>query len=143
VNDLGELFARRVYADEETLARLSIQNPIHLDEYGAPEPDIVLFDPTMPKDRHPRPDDIFLVVEVAESSVEYDRDVKAGHYAAAGIPEYWLVDLPNGVVDVFRQPEADGYAARARYRAGEELAIRTLPDVAPVPVDAVLNEPDP
>lgn len=139
VNDLEELFARRIYTTEEAIARLSIQNPIQLDEYGAPEPDVVLFDPTMPKDRHPRPDDIYLVVEVAESSVEYDRDVKAEHYAAAGIPAYWLVDLPNEVVDVFRQPEDDGYAERSRHRAGDALAISTLPAVEAIPVGEVVG----
>lgn len=138
VNDLGELFARRVYAGEEPPARVSIQNPIEIDEYDVPQPDVVLFDPEMPKDRHPRPDDIYLVVEVADTSVDYDRDVKAGHYAAAGIPEYWLIDLPNEAVDVFRQPEEDGYAERVRHRSGDSLTVSALPEMEAVPVEDVL-----
>lgn len=141
VNNLEELFARRVYSDGPPVARLSIQNPIQLGEYGAPQPDIVLYDPEMPTNRHPRPEDIYLVVEVADSTVEYDRQVKADHYAAAGIPEYWLVDLPGEAVDVFRQPEADGYAERVRHRRDEELSVAVLPDVTPIPVEEVLGKP--
>lgn len=138
VNDLEELFARRLYAQETSPARIGIQNPIQLDEYGAPQPDVVLYDPDMPRDRHPRPEDIFLVVEVADSSVQYDRNVKAEHYAAAGIVEYWLVDLPNEAVDVFRRPEEDGYADRSRFRRGESLTVSKVPEMGEVPVDGIL-----
>ena len=139
VDDLEELFARRLYRPDTTIARVRVQSPIQLDEYSAPEPDVVLYDPEMPKNRHPRPGDIFLVVEVAESSVDYDRDVKAVHYAAAGIPEYWLVDLSSDVIDVFRQPEADGYAERRRHRAGDDLTISELPGVEAIPVGDVFE----
>jgi Uma2 family endonuclease len=91
----------------------------------------------MPKDRHPRPTDIYLVVEVADSTVDYDREVKADRYAAAGIPEYWLVDLPGEAVEVFRQPEDDGYAERIRHRAGDSLAISKLPDVKAIPLEEI------
>jgi Uma2 family endonuclease len=76
---------------------------------------------------------------VAESSVDYDREVKAAHYAAAGIPEYWLVDLSSDVIDVFRQPEEDGYAERHRHRAGDELTISELPGVEAIPVGDVFE----
>jgi Uma2 family endonuclease len=137
VNDLEKLLARRIYSEEPPVAQLSIQNPIQLGEYGAPQPDVVLFDPDMPKDRHPRPTDIYLVVEVADSTVDYDREVKADRYAAAGIPEYWLVDLPGEAVEVFRQPEDDGYAERIRHRAGDSLAIAKLPDVDAIPLEEI------
>ncbi len=103
-----------------------------------PKPDIVLYDPEMPKDRHPRPEDIYLVIEVADTTVDYDRQVKADHYAAAGIPEYWLVDLSGEAVDVFRQPEADGYAERVRYRLGDELTVAALPNIGGIPVEDIL-----
>lgn len=139
VNALERLFARRLYVDDPAPAHISVQNPIQLDEHSAPEPDLVLYDPEMPRDRHPRPEDIFLVVEVAESSVDYDRTVKAEHYAAAGIPEYWLVDLSTELIDVFRQPEDDGYAERHRHRSGDALSVSTLPDVEAVPIEDVLE----
>jgi len=139
VDNLTELLTRRLYIEDPPPARVRVQSPIQLDEHSAPEPDVVLYDPAMPKDRHPRPDDIFLVVEVAESSVEYDRDVKAAHYAAAGIPEYWLVDLSSDVIDVFRQPEVDGYAERHRHRSDDALTISTLPDIEAVPVGEIVS----
>ena len=138
VNHLEELFARRAYAEDSPVARLSIQNPIQLDEYGAPQPDIVLYDPEMPTDRHPRPEDIYLVVEVADTTVDYDRQVKADRYAAAGIPEYWLVDLPGEAVDVFRQPESDGFAERSRFRQGDTITVSALPGIEAVPVKSML-----
>jgi Uma2 family endonuclease len=141
VDDFLELFTRRLYADDPPSARVRVQSPIQLDDYSAPEPNIVLYDPEMPKDRHPRPEDICLVVEVADTSVEYDRKVKADHYAGAGIPEYWLVDLPGEAVDVFRQPEDDGYAERVRHRRGEELSVAALPDVTPISVEEIVGEP--
>jgi Uma2 family endonuclease len=139
VDDFEELFARRLYKPENTLARVRVQNPIHLDDYSAPEPDVVLYDPDMPRNRHPRPEDIFLVVEVADSTVDYDRNVKAEHYAAAGIVEYWLVDLPNEVVDVHRQPEDDGYAERVRHRPGDNLSVAALSEMEAVPVADVFR----
>ena len=141
VDDFLELFTRRLHVDDPPSARVRVESPIQLNDYSAPEPDVVLYDPEMPKDRHPRPDDIYLVVEVADSTVEYDRKVKADHYAAAGIPEYWLVDLPGEAVDVFRQPEDDGYAERVRHRRDEELSVAALPDVTPISVEEVVGEP--
>lgn len=81
-----------------------------------------------------------LAVEVAESSGDYDRTVKAAHYAAADIPEYWLVDLSAELIDVFRQPEDDGYAERHRHRSGDTLSVSALPDVEAIPVEDVLGE---
>jgi Uma2 family endonuclease len=133
VDDFEGLFARRLYKPKDTLARVRVQNPIQLDDS-----DVVLYNPDMPRDRHLRPEDIYLVVEVADSSVDYDPNVKAQHYAAAGVGEYWLVDLANEFVDVFRRPEDDGYADRSWHRAGDRLSISALPDVEPVPVDSIL-----
>ncbi|PSQ97648.1 MAG: Uma2 family endonuclease [Bacteroidetes bacterium SW_9_63_38] len=139
VNALERLLARRLYDKDPAPAHISVQNPIQLSEHSAPEPDLVLYDPEMPRDRHPHPEDIFLVVEVAESSIDYDRTVKAAHYAAAGLPECWLVDLSHERVDVFRQPEDDGYAERHRHRAGDELPISMLPDIKALPVDEIVE----
>ena len=140
VDDFLELFTRRLYAGDPPSARVRVRSPIQLDAYGAPQPDVVLYDPEMPKDWHPRPEDIYLVVEVADTSVEYDRKVKADHYAGAGIPEYWGVDLSGEAVDVYRQPEDDGYAERVRHRRGDELSMSTLRDVTPIPVAEIVGE---
>jgi Uma2 family endonuclease len=140
VNDLADLFSRPLYAVDPPPAQTSVQNPIHLGAYGEPEPDLVLYDPDVPRDRHIQPNDVYLVVEVADTSVAYDRDVKAGHYGKAGIPEYWVVDLENEVIEVFRRPEADGYAERIRHRRGDTLTVTTWPDLSSLSVDDVLGE---
>lgn len=139
VNDLADLFNRRLYSFDRPPARVSVQNPIQLGEYGEPQPDLVLYDPDVPRDRHIQPGDAVLVVEVAESSVEYDRDVKAERYGRAGIPEYWVVDLDRGTVVVFRRPEGEGYAERIRHSRGDDLTVMTLPDLKPLPVADVLG----
>jgi Uma2 family endonuclease len=93
----------------------------------------------MPTDRHPRPEDIYLVVEVADTTVDYDRQVKADRYAAAGIPEYWLVDLPGEAVDVFRRPESDGFAERSRHRRGDAISVLALPEVEALPIESIFS----
>jgi Uma2 family endonuclease len=139
VDALVELLARRLYAADTPLARVRARSPIQLDDYSAPEPDVVLYDPGVPTDRHPRPGDVSLVVEVGDTTVEFDREVKAQLYATAGVPEYWLVDLPNEAIDVFRQPEDDGYAERTRHRSGAVLSVSALPGMEPVPVEDILR----
>src|SRR5437867_6682360 len=76
---------------------LGVQDPISLGPRSEPQPDIAVLKPRSDayRDAHPRPGDILLVIEVAETSVESDRDVKLALYAGAGVPEAWLVDLAN------------------------------------------------
>jgi Uma2 family endonuclease len=102
-------------------AILSVQDPVHLDDFNEPEPDIALL---RRRDdyyaaAHPTAADVLLIVEVAESSLRYDRDKKLPLYARAGIPETWLVDLTGRALWVYRQPGADGYAEA---RQAEDLA---------------------
>lgn len=139
VNDLADLFNQQLYAFDDPPARVSVQNPIQLGEYGEPQPDLVLYDPDVPRDRHIRPSDVILVVEVAESSVEYDRDVKSDQYGRAGIPEYWVVNLERDAVIVFRRPEEGGYAERIRHSRSADLAVKTVPDLNPLPVADILG----
>lgn len=139
VNDLADLFNQQLYAFDDPPVQVSVQNPIQLGEYGEPQPDLVLYDPPVPRDRHIQPSDVVLVVEVAESSVEYDRDVKSDRYGRAGIPEYWVVDLEREALIVFRRPEEGGYAERIRHSRGDDLAVRALPDLEPLPVADVLG----
>jgi Uma2 family endonuclease len=103
------------------------QTPIVLDDWSEPEPDIAVCqpDPDRYKNAHPRPDQVLLVIEVAESSLTYDRTRKAPAYAASAIPEYWIVNLIDRQVEVFTDPEP----TRQRYRqqrfafAGDVLAL--------------------
>ena len=88
-----------------------VQNPIRLGEHSEPQPDISLL---KPKDdfyasAHPGPEDVLLLVEVSETSAEYDREVKLPLYARFGIPEVWLVDLEGKAIEVYRDPSSEGY----------------------------------
>jgi Uma2 family endonuclease len=86
----------------------------------------------------PEASDIFLLVEVMDTSVEYNRRRKAPLYARAGVRELWLADIPAGVVDVLREPSADGYRDARTHRRDETLTLLAFPDVA-LRVDDVLG----
>jgi Uma2 family endonuclease len=79
--------------------------------------------------RTPEPEDILLAVEIAGSSLLYDRDTKIPLYAEAGIPESWLVDLNSGTLFVYRRPSPEGYQDVHAYRRGESVAPEAFPDV--------------
>ena len=93
-------------------AYVSVQNPLRLDRYTEPQPDLVVArgGEDHYADRHLEAGDVLLVVEVADSSLRYDRIEKMPRYAGAGIPEAWLVDVAGGAVTVSTDPGPDGYA---------------------------------
>lgn len=91
---------------------------------------------------HPGPDDVLLLVEVAETSPAFDREVKVPRYADAGIPEVWLVDLAGERVEVYRQPAQGGYGHVDERGRGHQLTPQALPDVM-LEVTDVLGEADP
>ena len=107
-----------------------VQNPIRLDAFSEPQPDLVLLRP--PEDvyraAHPGPADILLVIEIADSSLRYDRDVKASLYARHGIVEYWLVDLAASTVTGHSSPEGRAYRTAVVHARGEAMAPIALPD---------------
>ena len=127
VNRLTRLFSDQI----DDRAILSVQNPMRLNAHSEPEPDLALL---VPRDDfyaqgHPEPDDVLLVVEVAETSAEFDRQVKLPLYAEAGIPEVWLIDLAESRVETYRDPSASGYAQIQQRASGESLSPKSLPDV--------------
>ncbi|MBR8827237.1 MAG: Uma2 family endonuclease [Gomphosphaeria aponina SAG 52.96 = DSM 107014] len=109
----------------------SIQNPIQLDDTSEPQPDVVLLKNPIDtyRKRLPQPADIFLIIEVADTSVKYDREVKIPLYAEANIPEVWLVDVNNNCVEMYRQPTANGYQNMQKFTGEESLSILAFPDV--------------
>ena len=98
--------------------------------YSEPEPDLVLLRPRVDfyASAHPGPADILLIVEVAESSIEYDRDVKARVYARSGVHEYWLADLNENVLLQHSSPRDGTYRNVQRYMRGQSLAPQLLPE---------------
>ncbi len=113
-------------------AIVSVQNPIRLDEYTEPQPDLALLRPRPDfyARAHPTARDILLVIEVVDTSARYDRQVKLPLYARFGLPEAWLLHLPRGWLEVHREPAATGYQQVQRYGRGERVAPLVFPDVA-------------
>jgi Uma2 family endonuclease len=124
-----------------TSAIVRIQGSIRLNGFTQPEPDVVLLRPRDDFYRagHPQPADILLVLEIAEASLRYDRDVKAALYARAGIVEYWLADQVNGVVICHTEPRHGVYREVTTYERGQSLSPRGLSDCT-VAVDDLLMD---
>jgi Uma2 family endonuclease len=121
-------------------ATVRIQSPLNLGD-SEPEPDIAVVPGKAGDYLHAHPTTALLVVEVAQTSLEYDREVKAPLYARAGIPEYWIVNLDGQCIEVYRDPapigEGFGYRSRRIYLKGESLAPLQKPEGA-VKVDELL-----
>jgi Uma2 family endonuclease len=92
---------------------ISTQDPIQLNDFSEPEPDLAIVRGTLLDyaDRHPEPKDLALVVEVADSTLKYDCDVKDKLYAQSGIEDYWVLDVKNRNLHVFRNPTSTGYTS--------------------------------
>jgi Uma2 family endonuclease len=91
----------------------------------------------------PAPAGVLLLVEIADSSLEYDRDTKALLYAEDGIVEYWLVNLIDDVVLVYRDPSPTGYRSVQTFRRGDEIRPLAFPDVASPSAASSASRPDP
>ena len=128
IDNLTRLLATRL-GDR---AIVSIQMPIVLAEDTEPEPDVQILRrrPVPYKQREVRAEDAFLLIEVAESSLAYDRSTKLRLYAAAGIPEYWVVDCAAESIEVHRTPHADGYREVVRVvEPTATVGLQAFPDV--------------
>lgn len=111
---------------------VSTQNPVGLDSFSEPEPDLILLKPA-PDDyvsHHPTPDDVFLLIEVADSSLDFDRGKKLQIYARAAIPEFWIVNLQDSTIEVYRDPHFTGYARKRVLVSGEQVCPAAFPGVA-------------
>ncbi len=127
VTRLQELFISRL------LGRVQVwsQNPILLDNGSEPQPDLAILKrrEDFYADGLPTPDDILLIIEVADSSIDYDRDVKVPLYASAAIPEMWLFDVNQKIIEGYSQPSPSGYKQIHRYDADDRLSMLAFPDV--------------
>jgi Uma2 family endonuclease len=119
---------------------IGVQNPVRLGGRTEPEPDITLLRPRPDYYRraHPVPEEVLLLIEVADTSQDYDRDTKAPLYARYGIAEYWIIDLEEDRIEVYRSPSPDGYLEVAMVERGESLHMQAFPDVA-LTVDEILG----
>jgi len=126
VRRLVHLFALHI----AQVAMIDVQNPVVLGRHDAPQPDLALLRRRADGyPNHPRRSDTLLVIEVADSSVAYDRDIKIPLYARSGIPEAWLVNLPADHIEVYRQPASEEYSYSRTVRRGEVLSPLHFPNV--------------
>ena len=121
---------------------VQVQNPVHLEDGSEPQPDLMLI-----RHRaggygaaHPTPADVLLAIEVADSSLEYDRQVKAHLYGLNNIVETWIKNLPEDCIERFTEPGPEGYAQHTIHRRGETLTPVSLPDLE-LAVDDLLPPP--
>jgi len=108
-----------------------VQGPTRIPKLeSAPEPDLLWLVNRNYSTSHPEPEDVLLLIEVAESSLTYDTGEKARLYSEAGIADYWVVNLVEDGVEVFRDPRPAGYRSRRTYRGEEEIRPLPFPEVA-------------
>lgn len=150
----GELIQKMTIGDRHALAvdllnrffiknvsdniRVGVQNPLRISDFNEPEPDIVLSDLTKyDGKRHPRPEEVILVVEVSDATLKYDRDVKLPLYAEAGIYEVWIVNLKKNIIEVHQDPINDIYQTIKIFKSGEVISSTVLTDLS-FEVDKIL-----
>lgn len=146
ISPIGPRHAGTVARLQRTLERrvgeraiVWVQNPIRLSATSEPQPDACLLRPRRDyfTRRHPRPEDVLLVIEVADASLRYDREVKLPAYARAGIPEVWLLDLAGERLGLFRDPIQGGYRSTREYARGDDVVCDALPGLW-IPLDEIL-----
>lgn len=129
------LLNRKLRSVEDN-AFVRIRAPIILDDETEPQPDIavVKFKANAYSKSHPNPEDVFLIIEVAESSLQEDREIKLPRYANSRIPEVWIVNLVENTVEVYREPLTfangiSGYRKRVDFGFGESISSKVFPNL--------------
>ena len=120
VNRCNTLFTREL----GSAAIVSVQNPILIDDYSSPQPDVTLLRPAEDAftGRLPGPADVLLLIEVADTSIHHDRGKKLPQYARAGIAEVWIVDLQAEIIRAYSRPENGAYQVYREARRGDLLS---------------------
>ena len=134
VREINHLLGRQL-GDE---LRVDVQSPVRLDEQEEPQPDLTVIRTRDYGRSLPTPGDVLLLIEVADTSLAYDREVKLPLYARSGIAEVWLVDLNGGIIERHTEPSENGYRLVRRAGRGETLESAALPALT-LPVDAALG----
>lgn len=134
VREINRLLGRQVGDD----LRLDVQSPVRLGEQGEPQPDLAVIRARDYGESLPTPEDMLLLIEVADTSLTSDREVKLPLYARFGIAEVWLVNLNANVIERHTEPSEEGYRLVRRAGRGETLESVALPPLT-LPVDAALG----
>ncbi len=127
INRLSQVFASLIPGQ----AMFSAQNPLQLSNFSEPEPDLMLLLPREDfyADQHPQAADVLLLIEVADSSLEYDQGFKLQLYARHNIPEYWVLNLNDQCLQVFRKPHGDNYEEKTTLRRGDSVSPSQLQNI--------------
>ena len=106
------------------------QNPVRLNDYSEPQPDLAILKPRSDyyAEAHPQPADVLALIEVSDSTVKSDRTTKALLYARVGIRELWIVDLNALAIEVLRSPSPEGYQDVQTLKPGQSLVFQALPE---------------
>ncbi len=148
MSPIGKRHAACVKRLNKILSRISedgilgVQDPLLISEDGTePEPDVMLLKPRADfyEETPPQPADVLLLVEVADTSLEYDRKIKMPLYARAGIAEAWIVNLEGNRIEIYTEPRNGSYTVLRIAQSGDAIAPQALPQ-ASVEVDAVLGQ---
>lgn len=126
---LVDRFAELLGGGPRAVYMVRVQNPVLLGERNEPQPDIALVRRDNYTDRHPGPDDILLIVEVSDTTLEYDRDVKFPLYARQNIPEVWLLDVNANELTIYREPIDGQYRLIRKPTVTEMVSPTLVPDV--------------
>ncbi|MEB3339980.1 Uma2 family endonuclease [Okeania sp.] len=136
VNRITKLFFRHFLER----AIIHVQNPIRLNNQNELQPDLSLLQERddFYEGKYPQPEDVFLLIEVADSSIKYDRETKMPLYAKNGISEVWLIDINQQLVEVYRQPQGNSYQNVQQFFQGDILTIEAFNDIN-LAVDKILG----
>ncbi len=136
VKRLIDLFAERL----KKRSIIGAQDPIDLNKQTEPEPDIAILKRRSDfyAERHPVPDDILLIIEVADTSIDYDKTIKIPLYAKSNIKEVWLVNLLENTVEVYIDPSPEGYKRIMQYQNNQTISPKSFPDIV-VKVSEILG----
>ena len=127
-----DLFTRMMVQAVGTRAIVRVQGSIDLNEHSRPEPDLTLLRERADfyRSEAAGPEDVLLLIEVSDSSVNYDRNEKLALYARAGIPEVWITVLPERVIEAHAEPVGGRYTQMRTYSPGGTIAPACFPDIA-------------
>lgn len=120
---------------------VTAQDPVRLNRHSEPQPDLMLVKPAVDDytSRHPIPEEVFLLVEISDSTLAFDRGEKLLAYGRAGIREVWIINLPEQTIEVYRDPHFVGYASTTILHAGDQAGPAAFPDVT-TDVGALLRQ---
>lgn len=147
MSPIGPLHAAHVKRLIKLLSRLvgddaivAAQDPVYLGDRSEPQPDLALLKPRVDfyASGHPQPEDVFLLIEVADTTIDTDREVKVPLYARHGIAEVWLLDIQAQTVEVYLEPMPKGYQKLRICQKGQTIAVQALPNIS-FTVDEILG----